>query len=125
VGVAADYADVVVRRMDQLHAHPRMAAADRRAYAVHQKKLSYSQFRCFGFLQNSGQELVKQILVHCTMQGTGNCIDKFCYFSTSIKIKSGMVDVICLICVAGCRIRPDVLQDNAWTIPSERDLSGH
>jgi hypothetical protein len=36
-----------------------------------------------------------------------------------------MVDVICLICVAGCRIRPDVLQDNAWTIPSERDLSGH
>ena len=79
----------------------------------------------FGFIQSSGQELVKQILVHCNMQGTGNCTDKFCYFYTTVRIKSGMVDVVCLICVAGCSIRPDVLQDNAWTIPSARDLSGH
>ena len=46
MGVAADDADVVVRRMDQLHAHPRMAAADRRAYAIHQKKLQSVQMPC-------------------------------------------------------------------------------
>ena len=37
VGVAADYADVLVRWMDQLRAHPRMASTDRRAYAVNHK----------------------------------------------------------------------------------------
>jgi hypothetical protein len=33
--------------------------------------------------------------------------------------------VNCLICVADCSIRPDLLHDSAWTSPSERDLSGH
>jgi hypothetical protein len=37
VGVATDDAGVLVHRMDQLRAHPRMASTDRRAYAVHQK----------------------------------------------------------------------------------------
>lgn len=35
------------------------------------------------------------------------------------------VQAICLIWVAGCSIRPDLLQDNGWTSPNERDLSGH
>jgi hypothetical protein len=39
VGVSTGYTDVLVRRMDQLCAHPRMASTDRRAYAVHQNEI--------------------------------------------------------------------------------------
>jgi len=37
VGVATDDANILIRRIDELRAHPRMASTYRRAYAVHQK----------------------------------------------------------------------------------------
>jgi hypothetical protein len=43
VGVAADYTDVLVCRMDQLRAQASIASPDGWAYAVHQTKIS--QFR--------------------------------------------------------------------------------
>lgn len=41
--VAADYANVLVGRMDQLRAQTSIATTDSRAYAVHQNEVTVSQ----------------------------------------------------------------------------------